>query len=89
MCITHNCQCVMHILDKINKMNYGIFFKNARKQCGYTQKEVADKLFIHQSNVSDWENDISRPEYEKLVELARLYDVSLYDLLGVPDEERF
>lgn len=79
----------MHIFDKINKMNYGIYFKNARKNSGYTQKEVADKLSIHQSNVSDWENDISRPEYEKLVELARLYDVSLYDLLGIPDEERF
>lgn len=71
------------------KMKYEIIFKTARKQCGYTQKEVADKLSIHQSNVSDWENDISRPEYEKLVELAKLYDVSLYDLLGIPDEERF
>ena len=62
-------------------MNYGIFFKNVRKQCGYTQKEVADKLSIHKLNVSHWENNISRPEYEKLVELAKLYDVSLYDLL--------
>ena len=50
---------------------------------------VADKLQIRQSNVSDWENDVSRPEYEKLVELAKLYQVSIYDLLGVPEEERF
>ena len=68
-------------------MNYGVYFKKARS--GYSQKEVANKLHIHQSNVSDWENDVSRPEYEKLVALAKLYDVSLYDLLGVPDEERF
>lgn len=70
-------------------MNYGIFFKKARKNCGLTQREVAAKLSIHQSNVSDWENDVSRPEYEKLIELAKLYDVSLYDLLGVPDKDRF
>ena len=44
---------------------------------------------IRQSNVSDWENDISRPEYEKLVELTKLYGVSVYDLLGVPNNERF
>ena len=50
---------------------------------------VADKLQIRQSNVSDWENDVSRPEYEKLVELAKLYQVSIYDLPGVPEEERF
>ena len=70
-------------------MNYGIFFKNARKESGLTQQQVADKMGIRQSNVSDWENDISRPEYEKLVELSKLYGVSVYELLGVPDNERF
>ncbi len=70
-------------------MNYGIFFKEARKQSGFTQAQVAKELGIHQSNISDWENDISRPEYEKLIELARLYEVSVYDLLGVPETDRF
>ncbi len=70
-------------------MQYGKFFKEARKNSGLTQKEVAEKLGIHQSNISDWENDISRPEYEKLIELARLYEVSVYDLLGVPETDRF
>ena len=70
-------------------MNYGQYFKKARNDSGYTQKEVAKELKIHQSNVSDWENDVSRPEYEKLIELAKLYNVSLYDLLGIPDEGRF
>ena len=81
MCKAHFC--------KIKVMNYGIFFKNARKESGLTQQQVADKMRIRQSNVSDWENDISRPEYEKLVELSKLYGVSVYDLLGVPDNERF
>ncbi len=81
MCKAHFC--------KIKVMNYGIFFKNARKESGLTQQQVADKMGIRQSNVSDWENDISRPEYEKLVELSKLYGVSVYDLLGVPDNERF
>ena len=75
MCSAHICQCVLHIFDSMNS--------------GLTQREVAAKLSIHQSNVSDWENDVSRPEYEKLIELAKLYDVSLYDLLGVPDKDRF
>ena len=81
MCKAHFC--------KIKVMNYRIFFKNARKESGLTQQQVADKMGIRQSNVSDWENDISRPEYEKLVELSKLYGVSVYDLLGVPDNERF
>lgn len=70
-------------------MNYGEIFKKYRTQSGLTQKDVAKKLNIHQSNISDWENDISRPEYEKLVQLSILYEVSIYDLLDVPEIYRF
>lgn len=52
---------------------------------GLSQKYVATKLGIHQSNVSDWENDISRPEYEKLIQLAEIYNVTLYQLLGIEE----
>lgn len=64
-------------------MKFGKFFKTARKQSGLTQKYVAEKLGIHQSNISDWENDISRPEYENLIELAKIYEVSIEDLLNI------
>mgnify|MGYP002289893542 FL=1 len=64
-------------------MNFGENFKNIRKQCGLSQQEVADKLQIKQSSVSDWENDVSRTDYEKLIALAELYDVTLYELLGI------
>lgn len=66
-------------------MNFGENFKNIRKQCGLSQQEVADKLQIKQSNVSDWENDVSRPDYEKLIALSELYDVTLYELLGIDE----
>lgn len=66
-------------------MLFGENFRKVRRQSGFSQKQVAEKLGIHQSNISDWENDISRPEYEKLIALAELYDVSLYELLGIDD----
>lgn len=47
------------------------------------------KLGIRQSNVSDLENDVSRPEYENLIKLSILYEISIYDLLGIPEENRF
>jgi len=67
-------------------MNFGENFKNIRKQCGLSQQEVADKLQIKQSSVSDWENDVSRPDYEKLIALSELYDVTLYELLGIDEK---
>ena len=64
-------------------MDFGDNFKKARKLMGYSQKQVADKLNIYQSNVSDWENNVSRLEYENLIALAELYETTVDDLLGV------
>lgn len=88
MCNAHICQCAEHIFAKIKPMEFGKYFKECRKQAGLTQTYVASKLNIRQSNISDWEKNISRPSYEYLIELARIYDVSLYDLLGL-DEATF
>ena len=70
-------------------MEFGKHFKTARKMAGLTQKQVAEKLNIHQSNVSDWENDVSRPEYEKLIELAKIYEQTIEELLGIQDIMKF
>ena len=43
-------------------MNFGENFKKCRLEMHLSQKAVAAKLGIHQSNISDWENDVSRPE---------------------------
>ena len=66
-------------------MVFGDNFKKLRQEAKLSQKQVADKLGIYQSNVSDWENDVSRPEYEKLIQLTKLYDCSIAELLGVEE----
>ncbi len=67
-------------------MTYGENFKKLRKLQGLTQKYVADQFGIRQSSVSDWENDISRPEYEKLEKLCELYEVTIYELLMIKEQ---
>ena len=67
-------------------MTFGKNFKKFRREMNLSQKEVAEKLGICQSNISDWENDISRPEYEKLILLSKIYCVSICELLGVEDD---
>jgi transcriptional regulator with XRE-family HTH domain len=56
-----------------------------RKAAGLTQNQLAESLQICQSNISDWENNVSRPEYEHLIKMARLYEVSLEELLGIEE----
>ena len=53
-------------------MRFGENFRRFRLEVNLSQKEVAKDLGICQSNISDWENDISRPDYEKLIQLAKI-----------------
>ena len=62
--------------------------RDLREDNDLKQKEIAKKLGLNQSSISDWENDISRPDYETVFELCKLFNVSIYDLLGV-DENTF
>lgn len=67
-------------------MVFGDNFRKIRQEAGLSQKEVAKKLGIYQSNVSDWENDISRPEYERLIQLTKLYGCTIAELLGIEED---
>lgn len=51
----------------------------ARKQ--FTQTEVAEQLGIDFTTISKYENDRSEPDYDTLLKLAALYEVSLDWLL--------
>ena len=53
----------------------------ARRQSGLSQKEVAD---VSRQAVSRWETGAAAPSTENLVELARLYGVSLDELVNGP-----
>lgn len=66
-------------------MEFGKRFRELRLQNGLTQSQVAKKLGIKQSNISDWENNVSRPEYENLIALSKLYDETLESLLGLEE----
>lgn len=59
--------------------------KELRKAEGLCQRELAEQIGIGQSNISDWENGVSRPEYENLMRIARIFDVSTDYLLGLTD----
>ena len=51
--------------------------RELRKALGYTQCEVAGSLDVDQATVSKWENGESFPRVETLLQIAKLYDVSL------------
>lgn len=59
----------------------------ARKEKGFTQSDVAEKLNVSFQAVSLWERGETTPEMDKLVDVASLYQVSLDWLLAGKMEE--
>ena len=54
-----------------------------RKRSGLSQEELAEKLNITRQSVSKWERAESAPDTDNLIELAKIYGVTLDDLLNV------
>ncbi len=55
-----------------------------RTKKGYSQEELAEKLFVTRQAVSRWENGETVPNTETLKLLSKLFDVSINTLLGSP-----
>ena len=55
-----------------------------RTKKGYSQDELAEKLFVTRQAVSRWENGETIPNTETLKLLSKLFDVSINTLLGSP-----
>ena len=62
--------------------------KTLRKQKGYSQEMVAEKLNVVRQTVSKWEKGYSVPDADMLERLAELFEVSVGELLGKPAEEK-
>ncbi len=57
--------------------------KEHRKKNCLSQEELALKLHIVRQTVSKWENGLSVPDAIQLIELAKIFDVSVSELLDV------
>lgn len=66
---------------EIDKTAFGGFVAQLRRERGFTQKDLAQKLFISDKAVSKWETGMSIPDTALLIPLAQLLDVSVTELL--------
>lgn len=67
----------VEIADRLTKL---------RKKNGYSQEELADKLGLSRQAVSKWERAEASPDTDNLICLAKLYGVSLDELLSTDED---
>lgn len=53
-------------------MEFGGVFRALRQRKGWSQEEMADKLFVSQSDVSRYENDKMLPDLHTFMRIAQV-----------------
>lgn len=69
-------------------MNLGEKLFELRKTKKLTQDEVAEKLNVTRQTVSKWETNQSTPDFDKILPLCELYDISTDELLKGEKQEK-
>ena len=67
-------------------MTFGEKLKNARKEAGLSQEQLAEKLSVSRSAVAKWESDNGMPDVSNLKAMASLLNISI-DYLLAEDEK--
>lgn len=55
--------------------------KYYRKLNGITQKELANALSTNNTNISNWEKGVSKPDIETLIRISKYFEISIDELL--------
>lgn len=62
-------------------MTFGEILYKLRKNRDLKQIDVAKQIGVQKNTISNYENDISKPNYDKLVQLCNLFQVNPNDLM--------
>lgn len=68
-------------------MEFSERLKTLRKEAGFTQVNVAEKLGISQPAYASWERGVKKPTQDNLVKIAQVLNVSVDYLVGNSEEK--
>ena len=64
------------------KLNISKNIANYRKKLGLTQEELAKKLYVSNKTISKWERGAGYPEITQIVNIAKILNISIDNLLN-------
>ena len=64
-----------------DKKTFGSFVKAKRTEKGYSQKDLAEMLFVTEGAVSKWERGVSYPDITLLSDICRTLEISERELI--------
>ena len=64
-----------------DKITFGSFIKTKRMEKNYSQKDLAELLFVTEGAVSKWERGVSYPDITLISDICRVLDISEHELI--------
>lgn len=64
-----------------DKKTFGAFIKSKRTEKNYSQKELAEVLFVTEGAISKWERGVSYPDITLIAGICRALDISEHELV--------
>lgn len=65
----------------MNAVDVGKFISELRKENGFTQKELAEKLSVTDKAVSKWETGKCYPDIETIEKISKIFNISINEIL--------
>ncbi|MDD3171426.1 MAG: helix-turn-helix transcriptional regulator [Bacilli bacterium] len=63
------------------KKEFGLFIQLKRKEKGYSQKQLAEMLFVTESAISKWERGVSYPDVTLITDICKALDISEHEFI--------
>lgn len=67
-------------------MKFNEILLELRKQKGWSQEELGEKINVSRQTISKYESGLSTPEMEKIIELSKVFGISIDKLVGAEQE---
>lgn len=72
-----------------DKKVFGAFIKEKRLEKKYSQKELADLLFVGESAVSKWERGVTYPDITLIKDICRILEITEHELIESSDDTEY
>ena len=63
-------------------MNFKDNLKKLRKDNNLSQEDLAEKLNVSRQSVSKWEQGLAYPEMDKVLQICKMFDLNIDELLN-------
>lgn len=72
-----------------DKKTFGSFIKEKRINKNYSQKDLAELLYVTESAVSKWERGVTYPDITLITDICRVLEVSEKELIQCSDDNEY